>query len=94
MTPARGDLLVGMTRIHLQRSDYDAALQSAQSADVFWREFDPDNRAAAEAAFWLGRCYQALGRAVEAAREFSRARLKSATPGSTYPSATSLTPGR
>jgi tetratricopeptide (TPR) repeat protein len=74
MTPARSDLLVGMTRIHLQRRDYDAALQSAQSADRFWREFDPDNRGAGEAARWLGRCYQALGREVDAARAFSRAR--------------------
>ena len=74
MTPGRADLLVGKARVDLQRHDYDAALQSALSADAFWRETDPDSPWAGAAALWLGRCYEALGRKADAAGEFSRAR--------------------
>ena len=73
-TPARADLLVGMARIHLQGQDYVSALRSAQKADLFWRDFDPDNRGAGEAALWLGRSYLALGRNAEAAEPLARAR--------------------
>jgi lipopolysaccharide/colanic/teichoic acid biosynthesis glycosyltransferase/tetratricopeptide (TPR) repeat protein len=73
MTPARADIMVGMARVQLQRREYVAALESARSASLFWREFDPDNRSAGEAALWLGRCYQALGRNAEAAEAVSRA---------------------
>jgi tetratricopeptide (TPR) repeat protein len=73
MTPARADIMVGMARVQLQRREYVAALESARSASLFWREFDPDNRSAGEAALWLGRCYQALGRKAEAAEAVSRA---------------------
>jgi hypothetical protein len=62
LTPARGDLLVGMARVQLRDRDYAAALRSAARADLFWRDFDPDNRSAGDVAFWLGRCYRALGR--------------------------------
>jgi eukaryotic-like serine/threonine-protein kinase len=73
ITPARADLMVGTARVQLQRREYAAALQSTQSANLFWRDFDPENRSAGEAALWLGRCYQALGRTAEAADAFSRA---------------------
>jgi len=80
-TPARADLLVGMARVQLQRGDYKTALQSAQGADRFWRDFDPDNRSAGEAALWLGRCYRALGRNAEAAETLRRAeRMLSRSP--------------
>jgi tetratricopeptide (TPR) repeat protein len=72
-SPARADLLVAMARVHLHQRDYDSALQSAQKADRFWRDFDPLNRWAGEAAFWLGRSYLALGRDVEAAEAMGRA---------------------
>jgi serine/threonine-protein kinase len=72
-TPARADLLVGMARVQLQRRDDEQALQSAQKADRFWRDFDPGNRWAGEAALWVGRAYRALGRNAEAVEAFGRA---------------------
>ena len=81
ITPARADLLVGMARVQLQRQELTAALQSAQGADRFWREFDPENGSAGEAAFWLGRCYQALGRHADARDAFARAqRVRGRSP--------------
>ena len=73
MTPARADLLVGMARVQLKHKEYAAALQSAQAAERFWRDFDPDNGSAGDAAFWLGRSYQALARHAEALDAFGRA---------------------
>ena len=76
ITPARADLLVGMARVHLQQQEYAAALLSAESADRFWRSLDPDHVSASSAgaaAFWLGRCYRALGRHAEAQDAFARA---------------------
>ena len=73
LTPARGDLLVGMARVQLHYRDYAAALRSAERADRFWRDFDPDNRSAGDAAFWLGRCYRALGRNADAGVALGRA---------------------
>jgi tetratricopeptide (TPR) repeat protein len=73
-TPARAELLVGMARVQAKRRDYANALQSAQKADLFWRDFDPDNRGAGEAALWLGRSYLALGRHAEALEALGRAR--------------------
>jgi serine/threonine-protein kinase len=81
LTPARADLLAGMARVQLQRGDYDAALQLAHRADLFWRDFDPGNRSAGEAAVWLGRCHRALRRDAEAGEAFNRAeRLLSSSP--------------
>jgi tetratricopeptide (TPR) repeat protein len=73
VTPARADLLVGMARLHLQRSDAVKALQSAEKADDVWRDFDPDCRWAGEAALWLGRAHLALGRKAEAREALTRA---------------------
>ncbi len=73
LTPARADLLVGMARVHLQRGDYANALKSLQSAEHFWRDFDPDSRWAGEVALWLGRGSLAMGRTVEAREALSRA---------------------
>lgn len=73
ITPARGDLLLGMARVQLHRRDHAAALQSAQRADLFWRDFDSDSRSAGEAALWLGRCFRAVGRKADAAAAFGRA---------------------
>ena len=73
ITPARADIMVGMARVQLQHREYGAALDSARSASLFWRDFEPDNRSAGEAALWLGRCYQALGRKAEAAEALGRA---------------------
>jgi tetratricopeptide (TPR) repeat protein len=83
MTPARADLLVGMARVQLQRREYATALQALQAADLFWRDFNPDNRWAGAAALWLGRCYLAMGRtreAVEALHRAERALSQSPVP--------------
>ena len=57
------------------------ALQSAQRADLFWRDFDPENRSAGEGALWLGRCYLALGRHADARDAFARAqRVRGRSP--------------
>jgi tetratricopeptide (TPR) repeat protein len=80
-TPARANLLSAMARVLLQRGDYAAALRSAEAADLFWRDFDPENRWAGEAALWLGRCYLALDRGAEADEALSRAaRVLSRSP--------------
>jgi serine/threonine-protein kinase len=72
-TPARADLLVGMARVDMHRRNYPEALRLLESADLFWRDFDPDNRWAGETALWLGRCYSALGREADGAEALSRA---------------------
>ena len=72
-TPARADLLVGMARLQLQRHEYARAMQSAQHADLFWRDFDPESRWAGEGALWLGRAYLALGRNADAGAALTRA---------------------
>ena len=59
--------------MQLHYRDYAAALRSAERADRFWRDFDPDNRSAGDAAFWLGRCYRALGRNADAGVALGRA---------------------
>jgi hypothetical protein len=50
-----------------------------EPANAFWREFDPDNVRGADAASWLGRCAQQLGRAAVARNAQDRAsRLRAA----------------
>jgi eukaryotic-like serine/threonine-protein kinase len=72
-TPARADLHVGMARVQMQRGNHADALQLLEESDVFWREFDAQNRGAGETALWLGRCYLALGRSAEGRAALSRA---------------------
>jgi tetratricopeptide (TPR) repeat protein len=67
--------------VQKQQRDFAAALPSLQKADLFWRDFDADNRWAGETALWLGRCYLALGRRAEAGDALSRAaKLLAASP--------------
>lgn len=81
VTPARADLFLGMARVSLQRGDRESALKFAQTADAFWRDFDPDSRSAGEAALWLGRCHLANGRRAPAVEALTRAdRLLSRSP--------------
>lgn len=72
-TPARADLFVGMARVQMHQQNYTNALPLLEKADLFWRDFDPENRWAGEAALWLGRCYLALGRSADAHAALSRA---------------------
>jgi len=81
VSPARADLIVGMARVQMQRREFTAALPSLQTADLFWRDFAPDNRWAGEAALRLGQCYLALGRNAEAHAALGRAaKLLAASP--------------
>jgi serine/threonine-protein kinase len=74
MHPDRADALVGVGRAHLGLDEPASALAFLEEADAFWRAFDAENRFAAHAALWLGRCYARLGRHTEAAPALSRAR--------------------
>lgn len=73
VTPARADLWTGMARLQLHRREYVPALESARKADLAWRDFDPENRWAGEAALWLGRCYLAQSRNADAEEALVRA---------------------
>lgn len=72
--PDDADVLVGLGRIRLAQRKPAEALPLFEEADEFWREFDPGNRWAGEAALWLGRCYAALGRVRESREPLERAR--------------------
>lgn len=72
-SPTRADVNVGLGRALLRSGATDKALVHFQQADAFWRGFDPDNRWAGEAAYWLARCYEALDRDEEAKRAYARA---------------------
>jgi eukaryotic-like serine/threonine-protein kinase len=67
-TPDQADVLVALGRAHLSLGQPPAALGPLQRADAFWREFDPENRSAAEAALWLSRCNLALDRSAKERR--------------------------
>ncbi len=73
ITPQRADALVGIGRARMGLGDVDEALAALEAADAFWRDFDPGNRWAGEAALWLGRCYDTLGRSTEADDALARA---------------------
>jgi tetratricopeptide (TPR) repeat protein len=73
MNPARAEALTGLGRAYLGQGQSARALASLEEADRFWRDFDPDNRWAGEAAFWLGRGYAALGRPADARQAQARA---------------------
>jgi tetratricopeptide (TPR) repeat protein len=73
LAPGHADALVGSGRARLLLDQTSEALPLLEQADAFWRDFDPENRWAGEAAFWLGRCYAALGRTGEAKQAYARA---------------------
>ncbi len=73
ITPARADALVGLGRARLAQGRVADALPPLEKADRFWRDFDPENRWAGEAALWLGRVYLALGRSADAKPVLARA---------------------
>jgi tetratricopeptide (TPR) repeat protein len=71
--PEHTDALIGIGRVALAEQQAAAALSPLLEADRYWRELDPTNRWGGEAAFWLGRCYLALGRTGEAREALARA---------------------
>ena len=61
-TPQRADALLGLGRARMGLGQPDQALETLQRVDAMWREWDPGGRSAEEAALWLGRCRERLGR--------------------------------
>jgi serine/threonine-protein kinase len=72
-TPERANAQLGLGRVELAVHRAQAALPLVEEADAFWRGFAPESRWAGEAAFWLGRCYDGLGRANDARPAYARA---------------------
>jgi len=72
-SPQWADAMVAMGRAQLGLNRAVDAQRYLEQADAFWRDFDPDNRWAGEAAFWLGRSHAALGRASDARQAYARA---------------------
>jgi tetratricopeptide (TPR) repeat protein len=73
ITPLHADALVGLGRARLVQDNPREAVALLEQADGFWREFDPENRWAGEAALWLGKAYAAAGRRREASAALLRA---------------------
>jgi tetratricopeptide (TPR) repeat protein len=73
LSPSHAEAMVGSGRARLSLDRAAEAVPLLEQADTFWRDFDPDNREAGEAAFWLARGYAALGRAGEAKQAYARA---------------------
>ncbi len=72
-SPSRADALVGLARVHLQRREPARALPLAEEAEAYWRGVTPECRSAGEAAYWLGRSLEELGRHEEAQKALARA---------------------
>jgi serine/threonine-protein kinase len=70
--PYDADAMVGLGRAKLGQHRPAEALPLLEEGDRFWRDFDPKNRWAGEAAFWLGRCYASMGRQADATKAISR----------------------
>jgi eukaryotic-like serine/threonine-protein kinase len=83
ISPARADLLVGRARLELLRDNPVQALTMLEQADQFWRDFDGDNRGGGEAAYWLARCLEDMGRPADA--RIALARAETLLHGSTIP---------
>ncbi len=61
-SPSRADVLVGLARVYLERDEAARALPLLEEAEAYWRVIGPENRWAREAAYWLSRCQEKLGR--------------------------------
>jgi serine/threonine-protein kinase len=73
VTPESADMSIARARLDLLAQDPTRALSRLTGVESFWRDLDPENRSAGIAAFWLGRCYLALGRKHESNEAFARA---------------------
>jgi hypothetical protein len=54
--PDRADIQVGLGRANLALGRFAAACETLRAANAFWRNFDPENGDARDAARWLARC--------------------------------------
>jgi serine/threonine-protein kinase len=71
--PLRAEAQVGLARLLLARGESRAAVELAARADAFWREFDPANRWAGEAAYWYALALRADGAQTQAREPQQRA---------------------
>jgi tetratricopeptide (TPR) repeat protein len=72
-TPMRADAWLGLGRALAMQQRFEDAARSLERADAFWRSFDPENPAGADASEWLARVDRRLGRRAEAAAALGRA---------------------
>ena len=83
-SPMLAEAWLGKGRALLALSRAAEARVPMAQADAFWREFDANNRWGGEAAFWLARVDEALGRSADARAAYERAvplLARSALPG-------------
>jgi tetratricopeptide (TPR) repeat protein len=72
-SPETSEAQVGLARSLMYQGRAAEALPLLRQSDAFWRGFDSENRWAGEAAFWLAKCYAALGRDADAMQAYQRA---------------------
>jgi len=72
--PDDSEVLIGLGRAKLGQGRASKALAYLEEADLFWKDFDPENRWAGEVSLWLSECYASLGRLEEAEEARKRAR--------------------
>jgi tetratricopeptide (TPR) repeat protein len=73
MTPLRADIAMNLGRTLLAQAKIAAANESFHAANAYWLEYEPSNRCAGQAAYWLARGYLANGAGQEARTQFTRA---------------------
>jgi serine/threonine-protein kinase len=73
VNPRAAEARLGLARVLLERRQVAQALPLLEQADAFWSQFQPANRWAGEAAYWLGRCHAALGQSAAARAALARA---------------------
>jgi serine/threonine-protein kinase len=61
-TPLRADALLGLGRARMGLGRLRDAREPLEDADELWKEWDPESRWAREAALWLEKCLESLGR--------------------------------
>jgi serine/threonine-protein kinase len=64
--PLRADITLQLGRSLLAQKKIDAARESFATVDEYWRGYDPQNRSAGEAAYWLGQGHLAADARPEA----------------------------
>ncbi len=73
LVAAAADAQLGLGRLDLLEGRAASALPRLQQVDAFWRDLGVDHRWAGEAAYWLARCLEALGRTADAREARDRA---------------------
>jgi hypothetical protein len=72
-SPMTADAQIAHGRARLALGEALETLPDLVAADRYWSDFAPNSRWAGYAAFWLGRCQDALGHRVQAHDAYARA---------------------